>query len=720
MPKHISVDNLETLNKKNNRLRCIISVFVLFCLILIWPLGFFDTADLNTNNRLLKEDDYYTYFYVSSGGYITTVLYGDGSYIENGAIRLHFQNEVQDDAVMHAYMYDSSGNLVVDRHINLFPRPSNDVYEIPFEITMNKSEAYQFILAPDSEFTVGVYCFDQTSEPVVVMHSRDLLSSQIPGRVLKVLKACIWICGITFIIMLLVGDRLKNLGGTFLSFPKKVFVPALLSLIFLMVYGQYLFDHNIESDEGLIKGAFLIIILTVFVFLSSFLHKHELIIYGFLIIAVGSIYILAFPAGNIPDEINHFYRAFSLAFGNLQSIKFSDTSVGAVLPVAIQKSGDYEAVFDFADTIQIEFNNTSLYSPVCYIPQILGIRLALLFTTNVHSVFMAARWAGFIGAFILYMISLRVIPVGRKLMFVVMMLPMTLQEMTGVTSDGMTNAFAFVFIAVILNRVLSVDKMSRKDIAIITILGTLVGMCKIVYIVLLLLLLLLPLTQNSSKTMGGDNSKRRASDIKTYGVMFGMPIIMCLISNSFFGQNLISNGENIDAGKQIVYVLTHIPATIMTVIRSTVEYGMQWIGEMTGDWLGLLCIRTLPLVTLILVVVIIISAQNVCLPDMLKSGKASWIYGLISFFGFLLILGSIYATWNTVGDFFIRGIQGRYFIAILPVFGLFVATIGNRVFGRDNSEQTEICDFQYLEAYILLLINMIVVVDIYTYLIMNG
>lgn len=702
---------------KNNIFRYIAAGIIFLLLVLIWPLSLFQITDSDINNRLLKEDDSYTYYYISTGEYITTVLQGDGSYIENSAVRLRFQGEVPQDAVMHYYMYDPSGNMVVDQHINLFPRPENDVYQISFGIVMNEGEGYQFIIAPDNDFTVGVFCLGESTEPAVVMHSADFASSDPHEFVEGILKLCIWICGLLSICALVFSAGRKTNDKRFAFFDNKALIPSLLSLLSLIIYGQYLFDHNIESGEGLIKGEFLISILTIMAFLCIFAGRHKLFIYGFLIFSVGSIYILTFPAGSIPDEVNHFYRAFALAFGNLQSAKFSDTSVGAVLPTAIQALSDPEAVFDFTDTAQIDFNNTSLYAPVCYIPQILGIRIALLFTSNVHSVFMVARWSGFIGAFILYMLALLLIPVGREFLFAVMMLPMTLQEMTGVTSDGMTNAIAFVFIALVLKKAVSDTdkKLSARDIAIITILGTLVGMCKIVYIVLLLLLLLIPVGNTVS---GG--SKRTDDSKFVYGIMFGIPVIMCLISNTFFGQNLVSNGENMEAGAQIKYVLTHIPATIMTVIRSTIEYGMQWIGEMTGDYLGQLNIRTLPVVTLGLVLVLIIAAKNTRLPKELRSAKAIWIYGLISASGFLLILGSIYVTWNIVGDFLIRGIQGRYFLTILPVFGLFIASLCSKAVESNENEQNVVFFDQNLDLYILLVINMIVIVDVYTYLVMNG
>ena len=173
-------------DQKRNKFfwRYVFAAIIFLMLILIWPLSLLKITDPYVNNRLLKQEGDYSYFYVSSGEYLTTVIKGNGELVPNVAIRLRFQEEVPENASMEAYVFDSEGNVVIDQHISIFPRPENDIYEIPFDLELGKDRSYQFVLAPESDFTIGVYCSNGTSEPAVLLPVRFpvLLSERTQGR----------------------------------------------------------------------------------------------------------------------------------------------------------------------------------------------------------------------------------------------------------------------------------------------------------------------------------------------------------------------------------------------------------------------------------------------------------------------------------------------------------------------------------------------------------
>lgn len=722
-------ENLISINhlKREFSVRYVFAAVMMLALILIWPLSLLKITDPYINNRLLKQEGDYSYFYISSGEYLTTVIKGKGAIIDNAAIRLRFQEQVPEDASLNVYMFDSQGNVVIDEHISIYPRPENDIYEIPFNIELAKDGEYQFIVTPESEFTVGLYCYQNTSEPAVLLQNTDSSLLDEVKIVSILLNVCIWLCGLLFVVVLLLGDRIKAINRNIATYT--AFVPSLVSVLGLVIYGQYLFDYNSDSLEGLKKSVILIIVLTLVGFLGTFVRKYELLLAGIILFVVGCIYLLTFPEGMIPDEKAHFYRAFSLAFGNFQAVKLSDLEVGGILPAAIREITDRNAVIDFNDTVAIGFKNTSLYSPICYLPQIIGIRVALLFTNHIHLVFMTARWFGFIGAFILCMLALYYMPFGKPFMFIVMLLPMTMQEMSGVTSDAMTNAFSFLFIAIVLKAVNDNQKLSNKQVMVITLLGTCIGMCKMVYVPLLLLVLLIPF-----RLMGSEDDLDASKNVKKarakYALMLVIPLALCAITNSILGKNLVPVGENVDATAQIKYVITHIPETFMIVVRTIVNSTSQWLHEMTGDFLGCLNIRTLPAITLILLLMLYISARDMNISKTFSDTKAKLMFGLAFFTGYFMILGTLYVTWTTVGYYIIRGIQGRYFIALLPALGLFIAALYSGRASEENDNSSVLIDTKKNEnkynrlvmivvPQVLLVINMIVIVDIYKYFLAN-
>lgn len=672
---------------------------ILLILLCIWPLQIFKTADINYSNRLLKDESSYTFDYLSQGNNLSVIWTGKGQKVDKAAIRLRFQGEVTANTTFHCCVYDSVGNVVADPYIQTLPRTEGDVYEFQIGKVLEEGQPYQFTITLDQGPDVGVFCMEGTENPAVILFESGeqcVISGALSNFAIAE-NICLWALGLFMAGILLFA---KTEGE---STVVKKLLPSGMAFLFLLIYGQYLTDHNMEAASAMHTGIFLMICFVVLAALESFCAQHRFLIMGTMLLAVGSVYLVSMPLGMVPDEANHFYRAFALSFGNLFSQVFDvqTAQIGAVLPVSIKNFGDLSAVFDFSDTTQVSFNNTSLYSPVCYLPQMFGIRIALLFTQNVHAVFLAARWAGFLTAFLLGMLTLYLMPYGREVLFLIMLLPMSLQEMTGVTSDCMTNALAFLFTAYVLHCLAKGESVSRRSAVCLTALASCIGLCKIVYVVLILLLLLLPVeTQQKGKT------------VLVRGWMLGIPAVLCLLSNSLFGQNLVSYGDQMNAAEQVKFVLTHVPDTIMTVVRSTLEYGGQWIMETTGDYLGELDIRTLPLITIVLVLLLLAAALRTPVPSYMQSKQTRRLLGGICLLVFLLTLGSIYVTWNIVGDYMIRGIQGRYFLTVLPVFLLWIG-----LWSRQETKAAFHKEQVITGDLLLMLMNMLVISDVYRYLI---
>lgn len=229
---------------------------------------------------------------------------------------------------------------------------------------------------------------------------------------------------------------------------------------------------------------------------------------------------------------------------------------------------------------------------------------------------------------------------------------------------------------------------------------------------------------STADSVAAQKEMRRTKAV--YAAIFTIPLLICAVTNSILGKNLVPVGENVDAAAQIKYVLTHIPDTFMIVVRSVVNSTAQWFSEMTGDFLGELNIRTLPGITLILLLMLYISARDMKLPAHFNSVRAKWIFGLSFFTGYAMILGILYVSWTAVGYYIIRGIQGRYYIALLPALGLFIASLYSDhgiVSMHDESDKKAGAFLDrsgiILKTHILLVLHMIVIVDIYKYLTVN-
>ena len=639
------------------KIRILFCVLVfLFLFIMVMPFGLIKAYDIDKDNRLLYEEKDYTYYFFGQDEYATSIIEGNGESVEELSFRLRISSKTDKDAKIFACMFDSCGNVVAKKEMDVFPRTRNDIYSMKVDCNLEKNEKYQIVISTNKD--IGIYCKSATSSPVIVLHSSNQTSLKSAVFSVQISKICIFLLGLFLIVLI------RKIPDEMIV---SKLIPVVLSFVLEFVFLQYLTDHAIENGYYQNVGVFLIVVLALIGIIGFFCQKRVPMM-SFVLLCSGIAMLVALPVGKVPDEANHFYRAYQLSEGKLFAKVYDEEKgvVGDMLPTSIMNFEDKESVVDTNDIGIVEFSNTALYAPVCYIPQIIGIKTAKLFTDNVQSIFVTARVFGFILAWILCTIALYFMPCCKEMLFIVMMFPTTLQEMMGITSDSMTMALAFLYIAFVLNLIQKERKLTQKEYSFLLLLGCMLGSCKIVYVVIVLMTLML--FEKPQNIFG-----LRIETKKLTLVM--IPFVICIISNMLFGKAFISNGDNIDAKVQILYVLTHVFDTIMTVVRSMTTYGGMWTGEMIGDHLGQLDIRTNEIVVFVLLVIFAINTANGNSIRQLYRKRNIFILMFISISGFALILGSIYVTWNEVGDYLIRGIQGRYFTPVLPILGVGISTL---------------------------------------------
>ncbi len=671
---------------------------ILIAILMIWPVRLIGPAAPDLTGRLTHEPDAITYYYLTEGEYVSTVMRGDGSPLRDLALRLRFQNaKVQEDTQLHLYLMDGDGNIVVDSYLPVLPRQAGDVYVIPTDALLEADRDYQLVLALDQPAEVGVECVLGTTQPVIEQLTEQNATFREIATADRIFRTSMVLLLVLAAMGLILGESPATALGAF-------------ALVYLM--SLYLADHAAESRMALKAVpavAVAMVVVSALVLMLSCLRKHDgstaadgrtvlngrtgfhggwndMVLPALVLIFLGILYLCAMPKLMVPDEANHFYRTFQIAHGGFFSTMMDEASgaVGGVLPAALQAVKDPNAQIVWEETAPIPFSNTALYSPICYLPQVLAIRIAELFTLRVSVIFLAARIGGFLAALVLSVLALRELPVGKELMTVILCLPMTLQEMTGVTSDTLTNALAFLYFAMIVRHLVLHTRPKGRRLFLLVILGAAVSMCKLIYVVLVALSVLVMLRESSE-----DRKLRalNASGWKKVLLMAGIPALCCVVSNVLYGRYLVSQGDGIDSGAQILYVLSHPFLTLRMVLRSIYLYGIRWIRECTCDYLGTLNVRTWAgLIFVVLLLIVLSCAQlrreaqlqkDLQLPEEpLWTPLRQWFGAGVLFVGFALVCASMYTAWEAVGADAITGIQGRYFLPFLPLLCFCLAGIG--------------------------------------------
>lgn len=446
------------------------------------------------------------------------------------------------------------------------------------------------------------------------------------------------------------------------------------------------------------------VLLFICLLIMIILHVNELIIMSALLIVLGLFYFVTTPPGTLPDEDRHFYRAFEISCGSLLSQHVGEKGLGGnIFPESVGEYEDKEAELDWSETKEFYFTGASLYSPISYLPQVVGIKIARIFTNKVFYIFYAGRLSNFIVTICMFILALYFIPFGRKSLFVIMVFPLTLQEIISMSSDGFTMGLAFFLIAYILNLSYLKKKVEKRHLIILGFVSLALALCKIVYIVVLLLLFIIP---------GIKFTNKKKSLIFKIGVV-GSAVLANLIWLGISSQYIVEFQAGVDTAGQIKYILTHWFDYYAVVVRSVIQMFDYYIASMIGSSLGALCINTAPIVWvsfLLLFIYELLEEKDIKF-DLHKYDKN--VFLLTFLLGVALIFTSLYAQWTPYREPIVHGIQGRYFTPILLVFVIWFKMCLQEKYHIRNQEN-EIITGKYMYVLIATL-NGIALLDLIAY-----
>jgi uncharacterized membrane protein len=310
------------------------------------------------------------------------------------------------------------------------------------------------------------------------------------------------------------------------------------------------------------------------------------------------------------------------------------------------------------------FPNTAAYSPVAYTPALIGMGVANLFHADIFWMIMLIRLcdlAMFIG--IVYL-ALRVMDAYRVkwLIFAIALLPTALYSGSIISADGVTTATVLLFAALLLKALLNPDTVIRKsEVGLLAAITVVLPLLKPGYIILLPLQLLI-----SNKQFA---TRRMAYMVKIIPLAIG-GMLFLLWSHSVTGavrnEAIIRPGggwELVNPNSQTKFILGHPFAYAKVLIRTFITGFGQYFMELVGD-LGFHHVR-LPGTGVILEVVGLLAAMLWAERPRIKRLIPICLLG-VSFIGGLLIATTFYLAYTNVADFTVRGIQGRYFLPLLP------------------------------------------------------
>lgn len=230
----------------------------------------------------------------------------------------------------------------------------------------------------------------------------------------------------------------------------------------------------------------------------------------------GLIFLILIPPFQTPDEPVHFYRAYQVSTGGLLS-ENKDGNLGGEIPTSIielqqlinpdeisfnpqnkqginQISTAFDIKLNSDDTVFVHFPSSAVYPPIVYLPQVIGIWVSkLLGLPAIYLIYFARIFSLAFYVFLIFK-ALKIIPILKGLLFIIALLPMSIQQSIAMGPDALALSTFILLVSIIFSMKFDESdiKISKKTFVVLLILCILIALSKYVYVFALLLLLLIP------------------------------------------------------------------------------------------------------------------------------------------------------------------------------------------------------------------------------------
>lgn len=390
----------------------------------------------------------------------------------------------------------------------------------------------------------------------------------------------------------------------------------------------------------------------------------------------GTLFLLANPPFQAPDEVPHFYRAYQISQGQFIGEKNLDKS-GGELPqaviniaslyftlhcdlikskIALQKLDlSYHIITNKKPSEFADFRNTVIYAPFLYFPQAIGITVGKVITPHVIWFVYLARFFNLACSVLLIYFAIKIIPILKWEVFLLGLMPMTLYELSSLSADGLTISLSIFTTALFLYYSLVRKSIKYVDLFAILVVSVLLCLAKQAYFPLVLLYFIIP-------------HQKIGSWLK-YLFIFSIILVLILLSIgcwSMMIKDIFMLGtpvQGINPYKQVAFIFSHPFAFAIIVIKTYFNKAFFF----TGSFVGLLSWLDLRLPSFLIVSYLSLLLLNPLFSEtdevgLLARQRTLFIFLFAS--NVFVISLMLYLTWNQVGATLIDGIQGRYFIPI--------------------------------------------------------
>jgi len=368
----------------------------------------------------------------------------------------------------------------------------------------------------------------------------------------------------------------------------------------------------------------------------------------------GVAYVLITPPFEVPDEVGHFWRASSIAYGFVANPRpIVPRGFGIIIYALWTPDRTQHMTAErlrLARGVMLEpdvrgpIHPYSFYSPAAYVPQIMAAFVARIARIRPFYAFYMGRFAALMASILIIAIAGEITPAFRDHLHAVSLLPMSLSLFGSWSADAMTIAAALLTSSLIVGGLEGSVRMKR-------IVGSSLwlALCKPSYALLSLLALLIP------------NKRWRDVLLLLVAIVGGSALSVWMTMSAAVASP--RPDIPVDSHAQLQFMREHPLHFLNIVVNDLRANGVDYVKAMTGRF-GLADVAPPAAATVALLVML--GAVGLFNGPSLRPAARAAICA-ISAAIFFAILTYLYMTSSIAGGTTIEGAHGRYILPLLPL-----------------------------------------------------
>lgn len=486
--------------------------------------------------------------------------------------------------------------------------------------------------------------------------------------------------------------RIKNFGKEIISFLQESMRLILFSTVIFAVNFYFFYVGFRNTGNSFNTKTFLVLTIVFLIFniaatLLIFLAKRKewkiekIYFLSALIFGLG--FVAAIPAGRVPDEPSHFWRAYELSELRFFLETNEEGKIGQYIPENLISTINenvtedaYKYILDHIDD-PVSDNYIFYHGPadsyhfINYIPQVVGIWIGKIFNLPLIPMFYLSRVCNLIFCITVIYFCIKYLPILKKFLFLLGFTPITLQAFCSVSADGSIICAAAALITFALYMIYGTErKIIWKDLMFVFLSCLMLTVTKPIYAFVCLILFFIPRERFI-------NNKRKILSIFIIG---GITLAIVILHLS-----LIPSGpgryETVNPGDQINFILSKPFEYAKILLHNTlpeiffftklgIGSSLEWFQVGISDFYILLYI---------------FAFLTICMEGNKKINTSLRIFAATVFF--LVVVATftfMYIQWSNVGDNLIDGVQGRYFVPVAILIPIVFLPSGDKAIEHTN------------------------------------